>query len=736
MAGFTFFASLLLVFILVKEGNAFNIGVVTMPLFQMLVKDLPQNETDTSDEYVTVGGDQEELTEYFSKVKVLDAWKGNPGLKLEIKVTTVITDARTLFDRKFLTASALPGYNCTRFCYNVSVPLILNVTGWSVERLEGKVSPFVTLRDIHNAAVKAVENRFCCNMTAIAIQLNLDNGVERAASDINVWEMFVPHINEATIKCKADYLKLVRTIELAVLLRTTLATLLSYDLIQMESIFFPAYEDLLRRRNLFETKSIITGVLVTAPLTQWLSGTMSEFANIVSQFTMHDLQILYRWLYPQLFAIQNIPMSIFQSGCGSIALADSLFKLSETLFGFPSKLPSCDIAFLLSRSLNEVDTKFTVTAIDDQNILDIFRSKSKKYSWFDVYLLLQLKMDEGIWIESPRISQVAAFSGQATSVMKESSIPQIVSDIRNFNQSETLNTIMAANYPSFLTTLLNTYGYTAAQLSLSGGITESQLNSLTIQKAHRLTLNSIMTRYNISDRLADAVGIPGVDFHVLTNLPSFEWDRIVRAAIEAAFKQSANAFSVKLSEGGVQITTVNGGFTSIQVSDSPTFYTDRITPSELANCLGLSLSSIYSLNFTAYHQLFYNNIVSILRNKLKFETQSMESLLLANGLQFEDIESMTVAEVITQLTGLTKENLGCFYPWSSTFLNTDLAKTFDNANTTRLCNDFLGLSLYNIVIKIQQTADKVCCKYKLCILLSLFLHVLFRLTIMTILRND
>ena len=717
MAGFTFFASL---FILVKEGNAFNIGVVTMPLFQMLEKDLPQNEAETSNEYIGVG-----LPEYYSKLKVLDAWKANPNKNLKTilkdKVTTVITDARTLFDRGFLTTAVLPGYNCTRFCYNVSVPLILNVTGWSVERLDGKASPFVTLRDIHNAAVKAVEKRFCCNMTAIAIQLNLDNGVERAASDIDIWKMFVPHINEATIKCKADYLKLVRTTELGVLLRTTLPTLLSYDLNQKESIFFPAYEDLLRRKNLFETTSIITGVLVTAPLTQWVSGTMAEFANIVSRFTMHDLQILYRWLYPQLFAIQNIPMSIFQSGCGSIALADSLFMLSETLFGFPSKLPSCDIAFLLSRSLNEVDTKFTVTAIDGQNVLDIFRSKSKKCSWFDAYLLLQLKIDEGIWIESPRISQVAAFSGQATSVMKESSIPQVVSYIRNFNQSGTLNTIMAANYPSFLTTLLNTYDYTAAQLSLSGGITESQLNSLTIQKAHSLILNSIMTRYNISDRLVDAVAIPGVDFHVLTNLPSFEWDRIVRVAIEAAFNQSANAFSVKLSEGGVQITTVNGGFTSIQVSDSPTYYTDKITPSELTSCLGLSLSSIYSLNFTAYHQLFYNNIVSILRNKLKFETQSMESLLLANGLQFEDIENMTVAEVITQLTGLTKENLGCFYPWSSTFLNTNLAKTFDNANTTRLCNDFLGLSLYNIVIKIQQTAD--CRKYKSCIFLSLLMRI-------------
>lgn len=713
MAGFTFFASLLLVFILVKEGNAFNIGIVTMPIFQMLVKDLPQDEADTKDEYIGEG-----LPEYYSKLKVLDAWKANPNLKLETilndKITTIITDGRTLFERDFLTTAGLPGYNCTRFCYNVSVPLILNVTGWSVERLDGKISPIVKLRDIYNAGVKAIEKRFCCNMTAIAIQLNLDNGVERAASNIDLWKLFVPHINEATIKCKADILK-VTTEELAELLRTTLATLLSYDLNQMESNFFPAYEDLLRRKNLFETKSIITGVLVTAPSTQWLDGTMSEFANIVSQFTVRDLQILYRWRDPQLFAIQNIPMSIFVSGCGSIALADSLFKLSEALFGFPSKLPSCDIAFLLSRSLNEVDTKFTVTSIDDQNVLDIFRNKSKKNSWFDVYPLLQLKIDEGIWIETPRISQVATFSSQTTSVMKESSIPQVVSYIRNLNQSGVLNTIMAANYPSFLTALLNTYGYSAAQLSLSGNITESQLNSLTIQQAHSLILNSIMTRYNISDRLVDAVGIPGVDFHILTNLPSFEWDRIVSAGIQAAFSQSANAFSVKLNEGDVQITTVNGGFTSIQVSYSPTYHTNRITPSELANCLGRSLSSIYSLSFTEYHQLFSNNIVSILRNKLKFETQSMESLLLANGLQFEDIESKTVAEVITQLTGLTKENLGCFYPWNSTFLNTDLAKTFDKANTTRLCNDFLGLSLYSIVMKIQQTTDKVCCKYKSCI---------------------
>ena len=122
-------------------------------------------------------------------------------------------------------------------------------------------------------------------------------------------------------KCKAEYLKLkVTTTELAELLRTTLATLMSYDSNQM-----------------------------------------------CLQFRISQCPF---------FSLAASPLH---------ARADSLFKLSETLCGFPSKLPSCDIAFLLSRSLNEVDTKFTVTAIDDQNVLDIFRNKSKKYSWFGVY---------------------------------------------------------------------------------------------------------------------------------------------------------------------------------------------------------------------------------------------------------------------------------------------------------------------------------------------------------------
>ena len=84
---------------------------------------------------------------------------------------------------------------------------------------------------------------------------------------------------------------------------------------------------------------------------------MSEFANIVTQFTAGDLQI-----FSLQFRISQCPF--FSLAASPLhALADSLFKLSETLCGFPSKLPPCDIAFLLSRPLNEVDIKFTVTAI-------------------------------------------------------------------------------------------------------------------------------------------------------------------------------------------------------------------------------------------------------------------------------------------------------------------------------------------------------------------------------------
>ena len=696
----------------VKTGVSMNVGHVTMPLFQFLVKNLPQDEVVTADDY-TGGENPSLLTPYYGKVKVLDVWvvKGIPlDLFLQNRTTTVITEARTLFERGALVTENLEGYNCTSYCYNVGVPLILNVTGWTEDRLDGKVSPIVRLEDIHDVMVKAIEERFCCNMTEIAISLNMDpvTGVKNTAAYLHVWEQFVPLITQQTVQCKANALQ-VTTLELAELLRTDLSTLLSYDLNEMDAHFFPAYEDLFRRQNLFETQSILTG----ERFSNYLSQTMADFAASVCRFTVRDLGILYRWQAPQLFAIENIPMSIFNSSCtSSVSAAATFFDLSRTLFGHSSNLPDCDVAFLLSRSFNEVATKFTISSISDQNVLEIFRSSSQIPSWFDIYQILQLNIDEGIWVETPSVSQVSlSVRNLLNTYTARSSIPIAVRDIKTFNTTSTLKTIMRNNYNLSLTTLLATYGYTSTGLSQAAGITVMQLNSSTIQKAHKLSIDSIEAKYRIN--VAALFGNALVDMHVLINLPSFEWPSIVEKSIISAFGQSADAFSVLLSSGGVQIVTIEGSFPAIQVSNSVSYHADRITPTELGNCLEKQLSEVYALSFAEYHRLHVNTLVPLLRSKIFYEVQNMKDLLASKSENFDNVKSSTIAEVITLLTGLSVANIQCLYGWSTTFINTDLALTFQAANETRLCNKILGRTMFDIVRVINQTKNKVCCKYDL-----------------------
>ena len=81
-----------------------NVGHVTMPLFQILVKDLPPDVV-TTDDY-TGGANPALLTPYYGKVKVLDVWvlNGTPlDLFLQNRTTTAITGAGTGYQFMFRT---------------------------------------------------------------------------------------------------------------------------------------------------------------------------------------------------------------------------------------------------------------------------------------------------------------------------------------------------------------------------------------------------------------------------------------------------------------------------------------------------------------------------------------------------------------------------------------------------------------------------------------------------------
>ena len=68
------------------------------------------------------------------------------------------------------------------------------------------------------------------------------------------WSLFIPDIVAAAIKCRADQLA-VTVSELVELLNKNATTLYGYDMNQVENIFFPAFEDLLTRKNLYQASS-------------------------------------------------------------------------------------------------------------------------------------------------------------------------------------------------------------------------------------------------------------------------------------------------------------------------------------------------------------------------------------------------------------------------------------------------------------------------------------------------
>ena len=95
--------------------------------------------------------------------------------------------------------------------------------------------------------------------------------------------------------------------------------------------------------------------------------------NSTIAFNLCDLEILYDWQKPQLYAIQNVPLSSYLSGGCSIIISNSLFAVSTVLFRQGTTEPTCNVASVLSRSLNEVEAKYNpLSQIETQNSLYIF----------------------------------------------------------------------------------------------------------------------------------------------------------------------------------------------------------------------------------------------------------------------------------------------------------------------------------------------------------------------------
>jgi hypothetical protein len=275
---------------------------------------------------------------------------------------------------------------------------------------------------IHQFAVTTMENKFRFNMTVLEQKLNLSS--LRVIND--EWALFVPDVVAAAIKGRADMLS-VTVYELAELLNANTSTLYGYNLNQIESIF----NALVVRINHFETQTFLINISGQST-SKWQSRTMAYYANQTSQFSVRHLEILYRWASAQLFAIENIQLSSYFPQCNSLSTAGSAFDLSQHIFGYETTFPSCNVAFVLSRTLSEDEVRFNLSTITDRNIMTIIRNASSIRSWFDFYQLL-FAISEGISIETPLITHVQVRKGLTNAQIITYSVPQIAYAIRTLN---------------------------------------------------------------------------------------------------------------------------------------------------------------------------------------------------------------------------------------------------------------------------------------------------------------
>ena len=658
-----------------------------------------------------------ENPEYYQKVTSYDVWQTprsvgdgiSPFEKIATSsMQTQVFDARILEERDQLTIAILEQkklYNCPDVCYFVKVADVIAVERLRLTAEDLNDVDSYELIEMHNFAMAAIEQKFCVNMTNLEQKLNLS--AIRVIND--EWPLFVPDIVAASVQCRADQLN-VTVSELAELLNTTVSTLYGYDMNEAENIFFAAFDDLVVRKNRFETQAFsiaISGMTTT----QWRSKTMAYYADSISKFSVRHLQILYRWESAQLFAIENLPLSSYFSWCNSISTGGSAFDLSKTIFGYQDTLPACDVAFLLSRSLGENGVRFNLAELTDRNILNIIRNASGISSWFNFYQLL-FAISDGIWMETPLISQIQTVRGLNDAQISAYSIPQVASAIRTLNESGSLSLIMSNNYQQYLTLLLQTYGFSKSGLGLLTGRTVAQIDGLTIQQAHNLLFEALYLRYNIVEFLSKLT-VAGVDNTVAINLPSFEWYRLVRAVIESSFDRLALAFSTNLTAGtgGISVVALGDGTSSIQIQSGSLSSTFVISESRLASCLGTTVSEVYQRSMSSYQTLYQSQAVDLMNKKIILETTNFSALLSQVGISFGSIASETVGQTIQNRVGLNEEQLRCLYGWSSEFTSFLFGISWANVSSFRLCVEYTSWPLHRIAVALLQSTPTVCRKY-------------------------
>ena len=673
---------------------------VRIPLFITPLKALPQPLDLTSSYY-----DPPRKAEFFSRVTAWDVWEATKISVSEVHnntVLSIINKADSLYQNSSLTTAQLNVHMCGPDCYRLNISDIEYYSGKSRAELSGQTVPAITLGRLHEAVVSTLELHFCFTMTVIENELSI--------SSFNVtsseWKRFLPRIAWYAIQCRADILVVKRS-ELAELVRADEATLLNYNLAQLDSKLIMPYQNILYNKYVFEHEPIHTYIIdegiSSGDLNDWDSFPLYNYIKSSTIFSIRDLEILYDWDSEQLHALQFIPLQSYASCNGVISLDKTFYNISKSIL----ENVSCPVALILSNSVKHVLTiKSEIQNALELSVLGIFTRVTGIESWIEIANILKLNYTDGIIIDTPRLREIVRDTGLTEAMILNKSVPQIIARFILLNESMYIK----KHYTPMFNQILSMYGFTPTQLHEASGQVFTVTERTTITPLHQWLLTIISHRYNVYD-ITSLIGYSKYfpdDLDQLAALPSSQWSDIIDAVIQQSFKQVMQSFSYDLQTNpdSVAIFSQPDKFQTIEHTNASSFNNQYI--SRIASCLfNKSMDSFGASNFRDYHRFYNNTLAKTMMKKILFETMNLEEFLYQFGLSLTELKDELLSNSIGMWTDFHVSEIQCLYGNSISSLLRSGIKWKDVWGT-KLCYSFTNLTLLQIVTAVDHAPTVNC----------------------------
>ena len=692
-----------------------------VPLFITPLKALPQPIDETSSFYKS-----DQKNEFFSRVTAWNVWQATNISASGIynsSVHDIIFRANILYKKSILTTRHLNSHQCSSYCYALNISYIEYHSGKTKQELNGQTRPAITLGDLHEAVVKTLNRHFCINMSSIEEEL----GISSFNVTLPEWKLFLPYIAWYAIQCRADSLVVSRS-ELAELVRNDENTLLNHSLAQLDSELVLPYQGILLNKEVFERDELKIYVAVnddhddhdddnddhdnddhddhddsSGNLNYWTSHPLHYYTKLATDFSIRDLQILYKWNRTQLYALQFINLKSYDSCNDAISLNRTMHDISQSIL----KDFSCPVALALSSSVEYVQTKTHVIENPlDLSALTIF-TRVTKMDWMKIADILELNYTDGIFIDTPRLSEIIRDNiGLEQDDIMNLSVPQIIASYISLDFS----VYVYENYPPMFNDMLMAYGFTPKELSKAYGQTIADPKRTNIITVHERLLKVISSRYNVHN----IAYLIGYNEHFpndsdLSALPSSKWPEIIDAVIQQSFKQVMQAFSYDLQTNPdiVSIYSQPDNFKTIETTTPSSF--SNLSINHIASCLFKKTNdSFNSSNFRVYHRFYNNTIAKTIMKKILFETESLEEILSQKGLSLKELDDVSLNDSIRTQTGFKLSEIECLYGESIRSAISGI--TWGDVSEERLCYSFTNLTLLQIVTAVRDAPTVNCGK--------------------------